>query len=216
MNSRPERDLRGEGPNWASDRDAVRPVQDDQIAVDGVVPDDATVAQPARDYKIPALNQDGFKLASELTTVMFSRSGYSDGLRARADDVDRLVLVDVDDMLSTLDWSHRTYIMVKFVPPECPQLHGADGKAPCGRPSLPTIGHSALPNREGRDAGGRSRAGRLPGAAQAPPHREGARGPTVARVPDAGAATHRRGYRARASGGQDARARCRPSLPAHG
>ncbi len=55
------------------------------------------------DYKIPALTQDGFKLASELTTVLFSRSGYSDGLRARAEDNDKLVLVDVDDMLSTLD-----------------------------------------------------------------------------------------------------------------
>ena len=58
------------------------------------------------DYKIPALTQDGFKLASELTTVLFSRSGYSDGLRARAEDDDKLVLVDVDDMLSTLGSSN--------------------------------------------------------------------------------------------------------------
>lgn len=59
------------------------------------------------DVKIPALAQDGFKLASELTTVLFSRSGYSDGLRAHAEDNDKLVLVDVDDMLSTLDSSNR-------------------------------------------------------------------------------------------------------------
>ena len=55
------------------------------------------------DYKVPALVQDGFKLASEPTTVLFSRSGYSDGLRARAEGDDKLVLVNVDDLLSTLD-----------------------------------------------------------------------------------------------------------------
>lgn len=52
--------------------------------------------------KVPALEQDGFKLANELTTVLFSRSGYSAGLRARAEDDDNLVLVDIDEMLSTL------------------------------------------------------------------------------------------------------------------
>lgn len=55
------------------------------------------------DYKIPALSQDGFKVASELTTMLFCRSGYSAGLHARAEDDDKLVLIDVDDMLSTLD-----------------------------------------------------------------------------------------------------------------
>lgn len=54
-------------------------------------------------YKIPALAQAGFKLASEPTTVLFSRSGYSDGLHARAECNDKLVLVNVDDMLSTQD-----------------------------------------------------------------------------------------------------------------
>jgi len=54
------------------------------------------------DYKVPALQQAGFKLAGELTTVLFSRSGYSAGLRARAEDDERLVLVGVDEMLSTL------------------------------------------------------------------------------------------------------------------
>ena len=53
------------------------------------------------DYKVPALAQDGFKLASDLTTVLFSRSGYSAPLRARAEGDDTLVLVAVDDMLST-------------------------------------------------------------------------------------------------------------------
>ncbi len=53
------------------------------------------------EYKVPALEQDGFRLAGELITVLFSRSGYSPGLRSRAEDDDRLVLVDVNDMLST-------------------------------------------------------------------------------------------------------------------
>ncbi len=52
------------------------------------------------DFKIPALRQDGFTLGRNLTTVLFSRSGYSAGLRARAEDDDNLVLVDVNDMLS--------------------------------------------------------------------------------------------------------------------
>ena len=55
------------------------------------------------DYKIPALAQDGFTLVGEPMTVLFSRSGYSDGLRTRAEDDDKLVLIDVDDMLSTLE-----------------------------------------------------------------------------------------------------------------
>lgn len=59
------------------------------------------------DYKVPALEQDGFKLANKLTTVLFSRSGYSSGLRARAKDDDNLVLVDIDEMLSTLAQSTR-------------------------------------------------------------------------------------------------------------
>lgn len=54
------------------------------------------------DYKVPALVQDGFKLARELTTVLYSRSGYTDSLRARAEGDGRLILVDVDEMLSTL------------------------------------------------------------------------------------------------------------------
>lgn len=51
-------------------------------------------------YKIPALEQDGFRLADQLTTVLFSRSGYSTGLHARAASDQHLHLVDVDQMLS--------------------------------------------------------------------------------------------------------------------
>lgn len=55
------------------------------------------------DYKIPALEQDGFRLSNEIVTVLFSRSGYSAGLRDRAEDDPRLVLVDVHEMLSTME-----------------------------------------------------------------------------------------------------------------
>lgn len=52
-------------------------------------------------YKIPALEQDGFRLADEVSIVLFCRSGYSAGLRARAESDQHLHLVDVDRMLST-------------------------------------------------------------------------------------------------------------------
>ncbi len=55
------------------------------------------------DYKIPALEQGGFGLSSEIMTVLFSRSGYSAGLLARADADRNLVLVDVHEMLSSMD-----------------------------------------------------------------------------------------------------------------
>lgn len=53
------------------------------------------------DYKIPALEQGGFKLGQQLTTVLFSRSGFTDGLHARADENTRLVLIDTEELLST-------------------------------------------------------------------------------------------------------------------
>lgn len=52
-------------------------------------------------YKLPALEQAGFRLADEVTTVLFSRSGYSAGLRARAASDETLHLVDVDQMLAS-------------------------------------------------------------------------------------------------------------------
>lgn len=53
------------------------------------------------EYKLPALEQSGFQFVGEVTTVLFSRSGYSDGLRSRAENDDRLVLVDVERALLT-------------------------------------------------------------------------------------------------------------------
>jgi AAA+ ATPase superfamily predicted ATPase len=59
------------------------------------------ILRDLEEFKVPALTQSGFKLARELTTVLFSRSGYSDALRERAAADEHLVLVDVDAMLST-------------------------------------------------------------------------------------------------------------------
>ncbi len=58
-------------------------------------------------YKIPALAQHGCNLASRLTIVLVSRSGYSEGLRARAQEDEALVLVDVEAMPSAVDRSAR-------------------------------------------------------------------------------------------------------------
>lgn len=51
-------------------------------------------------YKVPALRQDGFRIASDPWVVLLSRAGYSDDLRTRARDNDRLVLVNVEQVLS--------------------------------------------------------------------------------------------------------------------
>ena len=53
-----------------------------------------------RTYKIPALQQGGLKLASEPAIVLFSRSGYTPGLRERARGDEALVLVDAAEMFS--------------------------------------------------------------------------------------------------------------------
>lgn len=63
-------------------------------------PLDGSVLDQLEAFKVPALRQDGFRLAAETTTVLFSRSGYSDALRGRAEHDDRLILVDVARMLS--------------------------------------------------------------------------------------------------------------------
>ncbi len=57
-------------------------------------------------YKIPALQQSGLKLASDPVIVLFSRSGYTAGLRERARGDEALVLVDAAEMFSghVVDW----------------------------------------------------------------------------------------------------------------
>ena len=52
-------------------------------------------------YKIPALEDAGFRVADCPRIVLFSRSGYSDGLHALADRDDRIELVDVEAALRT-------------------------------------------------------------------------------------------------------------------
>lgn len=46
-------------------------------------------------YKLPALQQDGYRVASPLRIVLFSRAGYSAGLQALAQSDDRVSLIDV-------------------------------------------------------------------------------------------------------------------------
>ncbi len=46
-------------------------------------------------YKLPALEQSGYKLANQLRIVLFSRAGYSTGLQKLAEADDRVSLVDV-------------------------------------------------------------------------------------------------------------------------
>lgn len=52
-------------------------------------------------YKLPALQQAGFKLAHQPVIVLYSRSGYSAGLLDRVATEDHLNAVDVKTMLST-------------------------------------------------------------------------------------------------------------------
>ncbi|MDA8357601.1 MAG: ATP-binding protein [Actinomycetota bacterium] len=46
-------------------------------------------------YKLPALQQDGYRLATQLRVLLFSRAGYTDGLLNLAASDDRVTLVDV-------------------------------------------------------------------------------------------------------------------------
>lgn len=48
-----------------------------------------------REFKIPALRQAGFRLAGDLTTVLMSRSGYSDQVHKAAEADPGIILVDV-------------------------------------------------------------------------------------------------------------------------
>ena len=46
-------------------------------------------------YKLPALQQGGYRLATQLRALLFSRAGYSDKLVNLAASDDRVTLVDV-------------------------------------------------------------------------------------------------------------------------
>lgn len=62
---------------------------------------DVSILRDLDEYKIPALKQAGFKLIARPVTLLYSRSGYTDGLHERATHDDHVKLVDVPTMLST-------------------------------------------------------------------------------------------------------------------
>lgn len=63
-------------------------------------PLDVSVLRDLNEYKLPALEQAGFKLAAEPAIVLYCRSGYTDGLRNRAANDPKLDLVDAEEVLS--------------------------------------------------------------------------------------------------------------------
>ena len=50
-------------------------------------------------FKLPALRQSGLTVTAKLTILLFSRSGYTPGLRAAAAAREDLVLVDIAEAL---------------------------------------------------------------------------------------------------------------------
>jgi hypothetical protein len=59
----------------------------------------ASILQELRQYKIPALRQDGFTVPDDALLVLYSRSGYSSLLEAAADNDPTVILVDPASML---------------------------------------------------------------------------------------------------------------------
>jgi hypothetical protein len=51
-------------------------------------------------YKIPALRDAGFRVVDEPRIVLFSKAGYSEGLRTLAASGERIELVDVPSELT--------------------------------------------------------------------------------------------------------------------
>lgn len=64
-------------------------------------PLDASVIRELDNYKIPALQDAGFKFADELSIVLFSKAGYSKSLTDLAKTDHRIELVDVPEQLSS-------------------------------------------------------------------------------------------------------------------
>lgn len=61
------------------------------------------VLRDLEQYKVPALRQAGFKLAPNIRTVLYCKSGFTQSLRARAANEDRLDLIDGVDVLKLDD-----------------------------------------------------------------------------------------------------------------
>jgi AAA+ ATPase superfamily predicted ATPase len=62
-------------------------------------PLDVSILRDLAEFKLPALRQAGFRLADRPHTVLYCRSGFTDGLHAAAATDDHLHLVDVVDAL---------------------------------------------------------------------------------------------------------------------
>ncbi len=63
-------------------------------------PMDFAVLQALREYKLPALEQAGFKLDASPTILLFARSGYAPALEKAARDDPAVVLIDVPQHLA--------------------------------------------------------------------------------------------------------------------
>ena len=64
-------------------------------------PLDYSVLKDLREYKVPALRQAGFKLATQVTTVLMARSGYTEQVQLAAAEDAHLLLVDVPAALGS-------------------------------------------------------------------------------------------------------------------
>ncbi len=55
----------------------------------------STIVMDLDDYKIRALREAGFRVAERPKIILFSKAGYTDGLRQLAEDHDHIELVEV-------------------------------------------------------------------------------------------------------------------------
>lgn len=62
-------------------------------------PLDVTILRDLAEYKLPALEQAGFTVSRSCRTVLYSRSGYTDGLRRQAEAQPQLHLVSIEDVV---------------------------------------------------------------------------------------------------------------------
>jgi AAA+ ATPase superfamily predicted ATPase len=62
---------------------------------------DANLIKDLEDYKLPAMKQDGLRFATDFTTLLISKGGYTPSLRRAArESHGRIVLIDVADILA--------------------------------------------------------------------------------------------------------------------
>ncbi len=65
-------------------------------------PLDVSILAALDDYKVPALRQDGVRLVARPETVLFCRSGFTDGLRDAAERDPDLALIDLPELVAGL------------------------------------------------------------------------------------------------------------------